>query len=137
MGIPNLANRRSRSQERQSRCKLAMPNLAIHLGYHRPAGTRQPVGTLPPLPIAGLSLAPASESRGRHGILTTSCLSVLLCRTGLESRVIREQRSCYPFARWCQCEIDRPVGHSDGMSSRPAMKAPGLPDVLLDTGAVI
>jgi hypothetical protein len=34
MGIPNLANRRSRGQERQSRCKLAMPNLAIHLGYH-------------------------------------------------------------------------------------------------------
>jgi hypothetical protein len=32
---------------------LAMPNLAIHLGYHRPAGTRQPVGTSPPLPIPG------------------------------------------------------------------------------------
>ena len=53
MGIPNLANRRSRGQERQSRCKLAMPNLGIHLGYHRPAGTRQPVDTLPPLSISG------------------------------------------------------------------------------------
>src|SRR5271170_2688797 len=64
---------------------LAMPNLATHPGYHRPAGTRPPVGTLPPLPIAGLSLAPASESRGRHGIPTTSCLSVLLCRTATYS----------------------------------------------------
>jgi hypothetical protein len=45
MGIPNLANRRSRGQERQSRCILAMPNLAIHLGYHRLAGTRQPAAS--------------------------------------------------------------------------------------------
>jgi hypothetical protein len=51
MGIPNLANRRSRGQERQSRCKLAMPNLAIHLGYHRPGGPQQPVAAFLPLPI--------------------------------------------------------------------------------------
>ena len=42
MGIPNLANRRRGGQEWQSRSMLAMPNLAIHPGYHRPAGTRQP-----------------------------------------------------------------------------------------------
>src|SRR5215472_6577378 len=60
---------------------LAMPNLAIHLGYHWPAGTRQPAGTMPSLPSRGLSLATAGESHRRYGVLKTSRLSVLLCRT--------------------------------------------------------
>ena len=62
-----------------------MPNLAIHLGYHWPAGTRQPAGTLPSLPSRGLSLATAGESHRRYGVLKTSRLSVLLCRTDTRS----------------------------------------------------
>src|SRR5215469_10733060 len=64
---------------------LAMPNLAIHLGYHWPAGTREPAGTLPSLPSRGLSLATAGESHRRYGVLKTSRLSVLLCRTDTHS----------------------------------------------------
>ena len=55
---------------------LATPNLAIHLGCHRPAGLRQPVGALPPLPIPGFSAVSP----------TTSCLSffrVVQLRTAL------------------------------------------------------
>ena len=44
MGIPNLAHRRRHGQEGQSRCKLAMPKLAIYVGYHRPVSMRQPSG---------------------------------------------------------------------------------------------
>jgi hypothetical protein len=36
MDIPNLAHRRRHGQEGQSRCKLAMPKLAIYVGCHRP-----------------------------------------------------------------------------------------------------
>jgi Transposase DDE domain group 1 len=39
MSIPNLAIRGRDGQERKSRCILAMRNLAIHVGYHRLAGT--------------------------------------------------------------------------------------------------
>ena len=44
MGIPNRAHRRRHGQESQSRCKLAMPFLAIYVGYHRPVSMRQPSG---------------------------------------------------------------------------------------------
>ena len=44
MGIPNLAHRRRHGQEGQSRCKLAMPKLAIYVGHHRPVSMRQPSG---------------------------------------------------------------------------------------------
>ena len=64
---------------------LAMSNLAIHLGYHRLTGARQPAGTLPPCPSRSLSLAAASESYERYGALTASCLSVLLCRIDTHS----------------------------------------------------
>ena len=53
MGIPNLANRRWGGQEWQSRCKLAMPNLAIHLGYHWPAGSPRIAAPAHPGFIAG------------------------------------------------------------------------------------
>jgi hypothetical protein len=44
MGIPNLAHRRRHGQEWQSRCKLAMPKLAIYVGHHRAVSMRQPSG---------------------------------------------------------------------------------------------
>ena len=44
MGIPNRAYRRRHGQEGQSRCKLAMPKLAIYVGCHRPVSMRQPSG---------------------------------------------------------------------------------------------
>src|SRR3954466_12789052 len=44
IGIPNRAHRRRHGQEGQSRCKLAMPKLAIYFGYHRPVGMRRPTG---------------------------------------------------------------------------------------------
>ena len=68
MGIPNLAIRGRDGQERQSRCMLAMPNLAIHLGYHQLAGPRQQVGGSRPCPSRGLSPVAASESHERCGI---------------------------------------------------------------------
>src|ERR671910_1066677 len=44
MGIPNRAHRRRHGQEGQSRCKLAMSKLAIHVGYHWPVGMGRPTG---------------------------------------------------------------------------------------------
>ena len=66
---------------------------------HRPAGTRQPVDTLPPpCPSRGLSPAAASESRRRCSILTTSYLFVLLCRTATHSSCRDPLKAIYP--RW-------------------------------------
>src|SRR5271170_7538216 len=59
-----------------------MPNLAIYLGYDRPAGTRQLAGTLPPLPIPGFIAGGCDRIPSKYGIPAISCLSVLLCRTG-------------------------------------------------------
>ena len=56
MGIPNRAHRRRHGQEGQSRCKLAMPKLAIHVGHHRPVGwggRPGDHGRVPALPIPG------------------------------------------------------------------------------------
>jgi len=44
MGILNLATSRWHGQEWQSRCKLAMPELAIHFGYHQATSPKQQTG---------------------------------------------------------------------------------------------
>src|SRR5271170_3555316 len=62
-----------------------MPNLAIYLGYDRPAGTRQLAGTLPPLPIPGFIAGGCDRIPSKYGIPAISCLSVLLCRTATHS----------------------------------------------------
>jgi len=38
MGIPNLADPNQGGQDGQSRCNLAMPELAIYFGYGRSTG---------------------------------------------------------------------------------------------------